>query len=178
MAEDELSAVRPRLPRGTRVPGQVTGFPAGVGRAGMVVDIGDPVPGWVDMLQLPKEPSHWPIVGRSGLFEVLQHRGFEVRLLPLDAGLRDPCRAWRCSGPDWTELTRRRPVGSHLNATVERIFPANREYIVRFDDWHKVVEYEGAPPDPGTRVRLTVVRQSEWTRSLILRPHDALAQPS
>jgi hypothetical protein len=61
-------------------------------------------------------------------------------------------------------------VGSRLAATVEHIFLGNREYTVRFGDWYEVVEYEGSPPDPGTEVQLTVERQSEWTRSLILRP--------
>jgi hypothetical protein len=174
MAEDELSAVRGRLPRGTRVRGRVTGFPAGVGRAGMAVDIGDPVPGWVDMLQLPREPAQWPPVGRSGFFEVLQHRGSEIRLLPLDAGMRDRYSlAQQCSGPEWAEVTRRRPVGSRLDATVEHVFPGNREYTVRFDDRYEIVEYEGSPPDPGTQVQLTVERQSEWTRSLIPRPYDS-----
>jgi hypothetical protein len=63
-------------------------------------------------------------------------------------------------------------VGSRLEATVEHTFPGNREYTVRFDDWYEAVEYEGTPPDRGTRVQLTVERQSEWTRSLILRPYD------
>lgn len=78
-------------------------------------------------------------------------------------------------------LTRRKSPGAdpwvpRLDATVERIFPGNREYIVRFDDQYEVVEYEGSPPNPGTQVQLTVERQSEWTRSLILRPDDTLAQ--
>jgi hypothetical protein len=77
----------------------------------MAVDIGDPVPGWVDVLQLPREPSLWPAGGRSGFFEVLQHRGQEVRLFPLDAGMRDRGgRAQRCTGPEWAELTRRWPL--------------------------------------------------------------------
>ena len=86
--------------------------------------------------------------------------------------MRDRHSAQRCSGPEWAEITRRRPVGSRLDATVEHIFPGNREYTVRFDDWYEVVEYEGTPPDPGTEVRLTVEGQPEWTRSLILRPCD------
>lgn len=105
---------------------------------------------------------------------MLQHRGFEVRLLPLDASMRNRYRVWRCSGPDWAEISRRRPVGSRLDATVEHIFPGNREYTVRFGGWYEVVEYEGSPPEPGTQVQLTVERQSEWTRSLILRPADKL----
>ncbi|MCO8273843.1 hypothetical protein M1L60_24915 [Actinoplanes sp. TRM 88003] len=174
MAEDELTAVRRRLPRGTRVKGRVAGYPVGLGRAGLAVDLGDPVPGWVDVLQLPREPSLWPPVGRSGFFEVLQHRGHEVRLFPLDAGMRDrDNRGRRCTGPEWAELTRRRPVGARIDATVEYVYTSNREYHVRFGDWHETVEYEGSPPDVGTRVTLTVERQSEWTRTLILRPCDS-----
>lgn len=171
MAEDELSAVRRRLPRGLRVWGMVTGFPAGVGRAGMTVDVGDPVPGWVDMLALPDEPSQWPPVGRRGLFEVLQHRGFEIRLLPLDASMRGLySRSQRWSGSEWAAITQRRPVGSVLDATVEQVFPGNREYTVRFDGCYAAVEYEDPPPAVGAQVSLVVERQSEWTRSLILRP--------
>jgi hypothetical protein len=173
MAEDELSAVRRRLPRGLRVWGVVTEIPAGVGRAGISVDVGDPVPGWVDLLALPGEPSHWPPVGRRGLFEVLQHRGFEIRLLPLDAGMRGGfSRVQRWSGSEWAAIARRWPVGSVLDATVEHVFPANREYTVRFGDCYETVEYEGAPPTPGAQVSLMVERQSEWTRSLVLRPSD------
>ncbi|GAB4102995.1 hypothetical protein GCM10028790_20140 [Micromonospora taraxaci] len=155
----------------------MSGYPVGVGRAGMAVDIGDPVPGWVDVLQLPRQPSLWPPVGRSGFFEVLQHRGHEVRLFPLDAGMRDRgSRAQRCTGPEWADLTRRWPVGARIDARVEYIFPGNRECSVRFGDWREVVEYEGRPPDSGTQVKLMVERQSEWTRSLILRPCDMPGQ--
>ncbi|GGN87033.1 hypothetical protein GCM10010112_69210 [Actinoplanes lobatus] len=151
----------------------VTGFPAGAGRAGMAVDVGDPVPGWVDALALPEEPSQWPPVGRKGLFEVLQHRGFEIRLLPLDAGMRGRgARSHRRSGSEWAAIARRRPVGAVLDATVERVFPGNREYTVHFGEAYETVEYEGTPPDPGARVSLMVEKQSEWTRSLILRPCD------
>jgi hypothetical protein len=135
----------------------------------MAVAIGDPVPGWVDVLQLPREPSLWPAGGRSGFVEVLQHRGQEVRLFPLDAGMRDRGgRAQRCTGPEWAELTRRWPLGACIDARVEDVVPRNREYIVRFGDWREVVENEGRPPDSGTQVKLIVKRQSDWTRTLIL----------
>src|SRR2546430_13640622 len=102
MPDDKLSAVRRRFPRGTRVRGRVSGFPAGVGRAGAAVDLGDAIPGWVDVLLLPEDPSEWPEVGRTGVFEVLQHRGDEIRLFPLDAGMRGQrCRYSRWSGPEW-----------------------------------------------------------------------------
>jgi hypothetical protein len=63
-------------------------------------------------------------------------------------------------------------VGSIVEATVVDVFPANREYTVRFADCWAAVEYEGTPPHPGTSVQLVVERLSEWTQSLILRPYD------
>ena len=171
MTEDDLSAARRRHPRGTRLRGTITGFPAGVGRAGMVVDLDDPVPGWVDMLLLPDLPEFWPAVGRAGYFEVLQHRGDEIRLFPLDAGMRGSrCRQLRWSGPEWAAISRQWPVGSVLDAVVESVYPGNREYSVRIGDWYELVEYENKPPVPGDTVQVSVERQSEWTHSLVLRP--------
>ena len=63
-------------------------------------------------------------------------------------------------------------MGTLIEATVEEVSPNGRLFSVRFADWFEFVEYEGIPPQPGTRVRLTVERQSEWTRSLILKPCD------
>jgi hypothetical protein len=60
----------------------------GPGRAGILVDLGQPPEGWVDVLHLPDDPALWPAVGKSGLFEVLQHRPGQVQLFPLDAGMR------------------------------------------------------------------------------------------
>jgi hypothetical protein len=173
MSEDELFAARRRLPRGTRVRGTVIGFPAGIGRAGAAVDLGDEVPGWVDVPLLPEEPSQWPHVGCAGLFEVLQHCGHEIRLFPLDAGMRGQrCRYSRWSGPEWAAITQRWPVGTIVEATVLDVFTSNREYAVRLGDCWAAVEYEGTPPHPGTSVRLIVEQLPEWTRRLIVRPTD------
>ncbi|WP_164842501.1 hypothetical protein [Actinoplanes solisilvae] len=137
----------------------------------MTVDVNDPVPGWVDVLALPEEPEQWPQLGRKGLFEVLQHRGFEIRLLPLDASMRGrTARNWRRWGHEWAALTQRFPVRTVLDATVDHVFPGNREYTVRFGDYYEAVEYEGSPPGLGAVVSVVVVRRSEWTRSLILQP--------
>lgn len=174
MPADELSAVRRRFPRGTRVRGTVTG----IGPAGVAVDLGDAIPGWVDVLLLPEAPSQWPPIGRTGLFEVLQHRRSEIRLFPLDAGMQGQrCRHLRWSGPEWAAVAQRWPVGSIVNATVADVFPANREYTVRFADIWTAVEYEGTPPHPGTSVELVVERLSEWTQRLLLRPYDRLRRP-
>lgn len=149
--------------------GTVTGSPAGVGQAGAAVDLGDAIPGWVDVLLLPEEPSDGPQVGRSGFFEVLQHRGFEIRLFPFDAGTRGRrCRYSRWSGPQWAAISHRWPVGCVVEATVADVFVSNREYTVRFGDCWEAVEYDGTPPHPGRVVRPVVERLSEWTRSLIL----------
>jgi hypothetical protein len=145
----------------------------GIGPPGAAVDLGNAIPGWVDVLLLPEEPSHWPRVGRTGLFEVRQHRRSEIRLFPLDAGMQGQrCRHLRWSGPEWEAIAQRWPVGSILEATVADILPSNREYIVRFGDCWEAVEYEGTPPHPGTSVQLIVERLSEWTQSLVLRPYD------
>ncbi|WP_436531022.1 hypothetical protein [Actinoplanes sp. HUAS TT8] len=135
----------------------------------MTVDLGDPVPGWVDLLWLPDEPEQWPAVGRSGFFEVIRHRGHEIRLEPLDAGMRGRrCRWWRCGGPQWAAVTARWPVGSLIEATVESVSPNDRLLGVRFAGWFEFVEYEGTPLEPGARVHLRVESQSEWTRSFVL----------
>ncbi|HWS32553.1 MAG TPA: hypothetical protein VN408_07395, partial [Actinoplanes sp.] len=140
------------------------------GRAGAQVDIGHRVPGWVDLLLLPEEAADWPPLGRSGLFEVLQHRPEEVRLFPLDAGMRSRrCRHSRWSGPEWADFSARHPVGSTVEATVTYVFPGNREYSVEFAAGQETVEYDGAPPALGAPVRLVVERLSEWTRRLILQ---------
>jgi hypothetical protein len=168
--EDELSAVRRRLPVGSRVRGRVSGWPAAVGQAGVSVDVGDPVRGWVDVLWLPEEPERWPAVGQTGYFQVLQHRGHEIRLLPLDAGLRGRrCKQLPWSGPEWVAVTERHPVGSTVEATVDYVFTGNREYTVRFGECWGVVEYDGTPPPVGDVVTLVVVELLEWTRDFVLR---------
>ncbi|GAA1618281.1 hypothetical protein [Actinoplanes couchii] len=170
MSDDLMSIARRRFPCGTRVRGTVSGFPAGVGAAGASIDLGGPLPGWVDLLLLPEEAAGWPPVGRSGFFEILQHRDHEIRLFPLDAGMRSlRCRYSDITGPEWAALSARRPVGSTVEATVEHVYTGNREYSVRYADGWETVEYDGVPLSPGTPVRLVVERQSEWTRRLILR---------
>ena len=169
--EDGLTAVRRRWPVGTRARGRVSGHPAGAGRAGVSVDLGDPVRGWVDMLLLPYDPDRWPPVGRTGVFEVLQHRGFEIRLFPLDAGMRgERCRHLRWSGAEWAEVSRRWPVGTAVEATVDVVFPGNRQYSALFADGWTTVDYDGPPPEVGAVVDLVVVRQSEWTQTIVMQP--------
>ena len=63
-------------------------------------------------------------------------------------------------------------MGAGKSPSQKEVFMSNREYIVRFADGWEAVEYNGAPPQPGTVVRLVVERLSESTRSLILQPAD------
>ncbi|MGW6058628.1 hypothetical protein [Streptomyces sp. NPDC055189] len=58
------------LPRGTRLTGTVSVLPWGAGTVGLFVDLGLPVIGFVDMLQLPFDPDDWPDVGTVTEFEV------------------------------------------------------------------------------------------------------------
>src|SRR3569833_1041175 len=96
---DDLSRSRRLFPVGDRVRGIVSAIPMGPGRAGVLVELGQPSEGWVDMLHLPIDPSQGPAVGRSGLVEDLQLRPGQVRLCPLVAGMRGPRTLYsRCSG--------------------------------------------------------------------------------
>jgi hypothetical protein len=167
---DELSAARRRFPLGERVRGRVAAVPLGAGRVGVLVDLGQPPEGFVDVLHLPEDPGRWPAVGREGLFEVLQHRPGQVRLFPLDAGMRARrCWASRWSGPQWAAVAARYPVGSIVLGTVTAVYPACREYVVRFDDCLTAVEYDGAAPIAGATHTFEVTRVLEWTHRILLK---------
>ena len=175
MVDDELTAMRRRLPVGARVRGRVEGLPCGAGQAGVSVDLGDPVRGWVDIAQLPSDPARWPLVGASGFFEILEHRRNEIRLFPLDVEMRGEMLGKRYTYPrwsnaQWSAITRRWPIGARLSATVIDVFPGNRQYTVRFGDYDSTVDYEGPPPRAGSAVTLLVERLLESTRRIVLRP--------
>jgi hypothetical protein len=107
----------------------------------------------------------------TGLFEVLQHRPGQVRLFPLDAGMRGRRTCFsRWSGEEWAAITRRYPEGSVVGGTVKDVFPGNREYTVEFDDCWSVVEYEDVEPVVGWTGAFRVTRQLEWTHRILLKP--------
>ncbi|MFJ8578403.1 hypothetical protein [Micromonospora sp. NPDC093277] len=171
MSINELFAARLAFPVGDRVRGTVGAIPMGAGRAGLLVDLGQLPQGRVDVLQLPDDPTDWPAVGKTGLFEVLQHRPGQVRLFPLDAGMRGRrTRFSRWSGVEWAAITRRYPVGAHVLGTVTNVFPGNREYTVAFDDCWSVVEYEDNAPSVGWAGSFRVTRLLEWTHRILLVP--------
>src|SRR5437667_12714862 len=119
-----ICAARLAFPVGDRVPGAVSAVPMGAGRAGVLVDLGQPPDGWIDVLHLPEDPTRWPAVGLAGYFEVLQHRPGQVRLFPLDARMRGRrMRLSRWSGEEWAAITRRYPEGSGVAGTVTHVFP-------------------------------------------------------
>jgi hypothetical protein len=168
---DDLYVARRTFPVGDRVRGTVSAVPMGPGRAGVLVDLGQPPEGWVDVLYLPGDPTRWPAVGRTGLFEVLQHRPGQVRLLPLDAGMRGTgARYAFWSGKQWAAITRQYPLGSVVVGTITELFPGNREYTVKFDDCWSVVEYDDNEPVVGWTGPFRVVRHMEWTRRILLTP--------
>jgi hypothetical protein len=168
---DELFAARLAFPVGDRVRGTVSAVPMGAGRAGVLVNLGQPPQGWVDVLHLPDDPTDWPAVGKAGLLEVLQHRPGQVRLFPLDAGMRGPrTRFSRWSGEEWAAITRRYPEGEVVVGTVTNVFPGNREYTVTFDDCWSAVEYEDIAPSVGWTGPFRVTRLLEWTHRILLTP--------
>jgi hypothetical protein len=135
------------------------------------VDLGAEPEGFVDVLHLPEDPSRWPLVGREGLFEVLQHRPGQVRLFPLDAGMRSKrYRVSNWSGDEWVTITQRYPIGSMILGTVTDIVPGDREYAVRFEDFWSFVEYDNGHPTVGTVGSYTIMRHLESTRRIIIHP--------
>lgn len=81
------------LPVGTRVSGTVAALPWGSGRTGLFVDIGSAAQGFVDLLNLPRNPEDWPQVGavlslevttiRIGLYSLYKRTDIQVRLRPV-----------------------------------------------------------------------------------------------
>lgn len=169
--DEDLSEARRRFPRGERVRGRVSAAPWGAGLTGLLVDLGSEPEGFVDVLHLPEDPDRWPSVGHEGLFEVLQHRPGQVRLFPLDAGMRGQrCRVSKWSGPEWAAITERYPVGASVMGAVTDVFLMDREYGVRFDDCWTAVEYDEVPPVVGTVSTYVVTRHLEWTRRIMIHP--------
>ncbi|MEV6523501.1 hypothetical protein AB0M43_16240 [Longispora sp. NPDC051575] len=166
---EELRAARRRFPTGDRVRGRVSAMPWPAGLTGLFVDLGASPDGFVDVLHLPEDPAHWPPVGRTGLFEVLQHSIGQVRLFPLDAGMRAlRCRYSRWSGAEWRAITERYPVGSTVTGTVTAAFVSNLAYVVEFDDCWSTVEADGPLPEVGSTGEYTVTRLLEWTHRIRL----------
>ncbi|MFI5934324.1 HAD-IA family hydrolase [Actinoplanes sp. NPDC051494] len=97
---DELTLARRRFPVGDRVRGRVSAVPWGPGRTGLFVDLGAGPDGFVDVLHLPEDDSRWPAVGHEAVFEILQHRPGQVRLLPLDPAVPPATR----SGEEWAAI--------------------------------------------------------------------------
>jgi hypothetical protein len=150
---DDLGAARLAFPVRDRVRGTVSAIPMGLGRTGILVDLGQPPQGWVDVVHLPEDPTHWPAVGVTGLFEVLQHRPGQVRLFPLDAGMRGrQTRFSRWAGEEWAEITRRYPRTRAYVAgrtaegkTTKEIIRCLKRYIAR-EIYKALVAHPGPRP--------------------------------
>lgn len=166
---DELDAARARLPVGEHVTGRVAHIPArGIG---IFVDLGQDPMGFVDVLHLPHDPDEWPAAGTATTFEVLQHRPRQVRLCPLDERFRSPDRLPGVPTQEqWLAIKSRFPVGSEITATVTDVYQANREYVVRFEDFWSVLEWTGGPPQVGTASKYTVNRHLEQTQRIMIMP--------
>src|SRR3569833_1733039 len=87
---DDLSRSRRLFPVGDRVRGIVSAIPMGPGRAGVLVELGQPSEGWVDMHHLPIVPSLWPSDKRTKQNKKQQQQPRQKQLFPLDAGRRGP----------------------------------------------------------------------------------------
>lgn len=81
------------LPEGASIAGTVEALPWGRGKTGVYVDLGMPIPGFVDVANLPPAPEDWPGIGMMATFEVVRvrvHRvgestGLQIGLRPIGA---------------------------------------------------------------------------------------------
>jgi hypothetical protein len=167
---DNLAERRNQLPLASQVVGQVRSVPR-LGHIGIFVDIGLAVPGFVDSEWLPKNSDHWPSVGVSGRFEILQHRRNEVALLSLEGRYRGPKRPRHFRHDDeWGELKTRFPVGSIVDGSFSGTrLVANSEYVVRFDDTWGVVDRGDRSLNQGLH-SYVVTAYSDATQRIILQP--------
>jgi len=170
---DELDVARARFPVGEEVTGRVRRVPK-PGVIGLFVDLGQKPEGFVDVLQLPREPRQWPPVGTVTTFEVLQHRPGQLRLSPLDDRFRSPDRLPGAPTPgQWLAIKDRFPVGAEVTATITGVYPANREYVVRFEDCLSTIEWTGDAPRVGTAGRYAITRHLDQTRRIMITPVTA-----
>jgi hypothetical protein len=169
MAElDRLDAARERFPVGEEITGRVTHIPR-PGAIGLFVDLGHEPQGFVDVLHLPRDPDQWPPVGAVTAFEVLQHRPGQVRLFPLNERFRSPDHLLGTPAlKEWVAIKGRFPVGCEVTATVTSVYPANREYGVRFEECWATLEWTGDAPFPGATSRFVVTRHLDETRRIML----------
>jgi hypothetical protein len=171
---DELVEARRRFPVGDRVRGRVSAVPWGPGRTGLFVDLGSGPGGFVDVLHLPEDSQGWPPVGYEGFFEVIQHRPGQVRLFPLDAGMRPKGdRPHLPTAREWETITDRYPLGLLVTGVVTDVFARDREYGVRFDDVWSVAEYDDIAPAVGTAGSYVVTRHMESIRHIRVEPAAA-----
>jgi hypothetical protein len=168
---EELVEARRRFPVGDRVRGRVSTMPWGPGRTGLFVDLGSGPTGFVDVLHLPEDPQRWPPVGYEGSFEIMQHRPGQVRLFPLDAGMRpEGGRAYLRTDGEWETITDRYPLGLVVTGIVTEVFAREREYCVRFEDVRSVMEYDDLPPVVGAVGSYVVTRHMESIRQIRVEP--------
>jgi hypothetical protein len=144
------------------------------GVIGLFVNLGQQPEGFVDALELPRELRQWPPVGTVTTFEVLQHRPGQLRLVPLDDRFRSPERLPGVPTPEqWLVIKDRFPVGAEVTATITGVYPANREYVVRFEDRCSTIEWTGDAPRVGTASQYTITRHLDQTRRIMITPVTA-----
>jgi hypothetical protein len=109
-----LDAARAVFPLGDEGDAVVLPSPWPTGRTGLPLRVRG-LPGFVDALWLPVEPDGWPRAGDVLRVVAVQHRGEQVRVVPVDPRFRAPRR------PDdgaqearWTQTRSRYLVGSEV----------------------------------------------------------------
>ncbi|GAA4538022.1 hypothetical protein [Amycolatopsis samaneae] len=167
---DELELARHRFPDGAEVTGRVSSIPR-PGVIGLFVDLPYGMVGFADVVNLPFSEAEWPPVGTITTFEVLQHRLGQVRLFPLDPRFRrSDAPPLGMSAAEWDAHKITYPVGSVVEGEVGVVYPANREYGVRYGDAWAWFGWSEEPPAVGEIAEYRVVRHLDTTRRTLLEP--------
>jgi len=166
---DQLDEARLRYPLGAEVPGRFLRWilPDRPGTAGMVIDLGDGMQGYVDVLTLPAEPADWPSIDTQATFEVTQHRPGSLRLWPMDPAHRSPDRQPQS---DRRERLARYPIGTIVTGVVFAVYVSNRECTIRIGaDEFAVAEWSGEPPVVGATAEYEVISHLKSFGAIVLR---------
>jgi hypothetical protein len=120
----------------------------------------------VDVTLLPDDPAAWPRVGDESEFEVLQHRGEQMRLWPTDPAWRG--RTHWLDDQDWSAVTNALRVGDVVRGRMTQVFTANRECSVDLDVVTAIAEWSGDAPAVRQERQVLVKTVLDTTRRVLI----------
>lgn len=163
---DALDSARARYPVGSRLTARVVHIPEPLGVVGVFVEADEPPTGFVDVTWLPRDPAAWPRLGDQSEFEVLQHRGEQMRLWPADPAWRGRTH-WLENDAEWSAIRQALHVGDVVPGRVTEVFTTTRECFVDLGVTTAVAEWSGDAPTAGER-QVVVTAILDTTRRVLI----------